>query len=316
MNLGGFMKDFLKYTKYFIKNAWFVLLYKIFKKKKRVDKFLGQSDITPSFSDEKLCEYISNGTPFAAARFGAVELSCINNYEKKELHLKRKYKEAVKYSMQNNAGFFPSEDFYLDQYVKMMHKELSQIDLLGISGIHMEDYFYKELCSQASIIRYDAFEPIDKKWLECLKGKKVLIVSSFTDDMEKQLKKQVNPFNNGLLNDIEFCFVKSVLSLGEAEDIAYSNWFEALDAMKMEILKHDFDIALVGAGAYGTPLCTFIKRLNKQAIQTGGATPLLFGIIGKRWETRPYVSKYLTDEWIRPTRIPKGKEKVEKGCYW
>ena len=78
--------------------------------------------------------------------------------------------------------------------------------------------------------------------------------------------------------------IKAVQTIAKETDERFSNWFEALDYMKVQILKHEFDIALVGAGAYGTPLCLFINSLNKQAIQSGGATQLLFGIIGKRWE--------------------------------
>lgn len=306
----------LKYLRYFIKNAWHVFLYKVFKKKKRVDKFLKYKNITREYSDEVLTQMINSGVPFCAVRFGAVELSCINNYEKKMLGLKRKYKDSVKYSMKNNAGFFPCEEFYFNQYVKTLQIEMKKVDILGISGLHMEDYFYEKMCGNAKVIRYDAFEPIDKKWLSSLRGKRVLVVSSFVKDMQKQLERKVRPFKDNLLQEIDFVFVEAVQTIGDEMDDRFDNWFEALDYMKMEILKKDFDIALIGAGSYGTPLCTFVKRLGKQAIQTGGATPLLFGIIGNRWRNRDYVSKYLSDDWIRPSRLAKGQDKVEKGCYW
>ena len=86
--------------------------------------------------------------------------------------------------------------------------------------------------------------------------------------------------------------------------------------MKMEIHTKDFDVALVGAGAYGTPLCLFIKSLGKQALQSGGATQLLFGIIGKRWEEREPIKSYLNEHWIRPSVQPEGYKNIEKGCYW
>ena len=46
----------------------------------------------------------------------------------------------------------------------------------------------------------------------------------------------------------------------------------------------------------------------------GGATQLLFGIKGKRWDDMGIYNGY----WVRPdeTERPKGLEKVEEGCYW
>ena len=47
-----------------------------------------------------------------------------------------------------------------------------------------------------------------------------------------------------------------------------------------------------------------------------GATQILFGIMGKRWEntTRHAVNEY----WVRPLEeeTPKNAGKVEGGCYW
>lgn len=304
----------LKYIIYFLKNAWFVLLYKMFKIKKNCERFLGKKHITVEYSDTLLLDYIESNKPFMAVRYGAVELSCINNYEKIRLGFKKDYKKSVKYSMKNNAGFFPTTDENLYKYSKMMEEVMKNTDILGISGIHMEDYFFKKHCKKAEIIQYFSFEPINKKWLSGLKGKKVLIVSPFKKEIEEQLKKR--EYLEDLKNiDAQFEVVEAIQSIG-SESPDFTDWFEALEYMKNEIKEKDFDIALIGAGAYGSPLCEFVKSLNKQAIQTGGATPLLFGIIGSRWENRDYVKEKINDHWIKPFNKPKGYEQVEKGCYW
>ena len=50
----------------------------------------------------------------------------------------------------------------------------------------------------------------------------------------------------------------------------------------------DFDIALLGCGCYGHPLCDFIRNeLNKSAIYIGGGLQLLFGVMGGRWIHSP-----------------------------
>lgn len=50
---------------------------------------------------------------------------------------------------------------------------------------------------------------------------------------------------------------------GENETIEFSSYFEALKSMQAEILKKDFQVALIAAGAYGLPLAAYIKGLGK-----------------------------------------------------
>ena len=94
--------------------------------------------------------------------------------------------------------------------------------------------------------------------------------------------------NNSLSADSDFCFAK----------------------------KRDFDIAIIGCGAYGLPLAAYVKSIGKQSIHLAGKTQLLFGIKGKRWHDDPLTpyNKY----WISPLPedTPKNDTKIEKGCYW
>ena len=50
----------------------------------------------------------------------------------------------------------------------------------------------------------------------------------------------------------------------------------------------------------------------------GGATQLLFGIMGSRWDTDPFISKLYNEYWVRPdqSETPKNADVVENGCYW
>ena len=94
--------------------------------------------------------------------------------------------------------------------------------------------------------------------------------------------------------------------------------FEALESMKREISQADFGVAIIGAGAYGFPLAAYVKSLGKQAIQMSGATQILFGIKGKRWDDHPVISKFYNDAWVRPlqSETPPEIHKVEGGSYW
>ena len=82
--------------------------------------------------------------------------------------------------------------------------------------------------------------------------------------------------------------LKAVQTAG-GNQTEFKDWFEALEYMEQEIDKIDYDIVLLGCGAYGFPLAAHCKRMGKQAIHLGGVLQLLFGIKGKRWET---VSEY------------------------
>ena len=69
--------------------------------------------------------------------------------------------------------------------------------------------------------------------------------------------------------DFDLITIKAVQSLGGGEQ--FQSWFDALDWMKAEIDKHDYDICLIGCGAYGFPLAAHVKRLGKKAFHLGGA---------------------------------------------
>ena len=79
-----------------------------------------------------------------------------------------------------------------------------------------------------------------------------------------------------------------------------------------------FDVAIVGCGSYGMPLAARIKGLGKQVIHLAGATQILFGIRGARWDARPYMQKFFNENWTRPsaTERPKNADLVEGACYW
>ena len=60
--------------------------------------------------------------------------------------------------------------------------------------------------------------------------------------------------------------IKAVQTIADQQDSRFDTWFDALEYMKDEISKVDFDIALIGCGAYGMCLAAHVKRLGKQAV--------------------------------------------------
>ena len=89
---------------------------------------------------------------------------------------------------------------------------------------------------------------------------------------------------------------------------------------KMNAERLIFDVAIIGCGAYGFPLAAEIKRMGKIAIHLGGVTQIMFGIIGRRWETeyKQFHDDVVNEYWIRPSADEKikGLDTIEDGCYW
>lgn len=79
--------------------------------------------------------------------------------------------------------------------------------------------------------------------------------------------------------------------------------------MIADIEKIDFDVAILGCGVYGVPLSAHIKRMGRQAVYTGGATQIMFGIKGKRWADYGIYN----ENWVKVFEedIPLNIDKIE-----
>lgn len=272
--------------------------------------------------------------PCMIARFGSTELACLINYVGVTQD-RNKYVGYIKGSsqrwwwepsiinqMHQWSGFFPATEDKLEQFCKLMLQDIPFVDILG-SWLPDETKFDREL-ENAKKVWLLNLEPFwaSSPWTKALEGKKVLVVHPFAQTIERQYKKRNLIFPNDLLPEFELITLKAVQSIA-GEKTEYTDWFEALDYMKSEIDKRDYDICLIGCGAYGFPLAAHVKRMGKKAFHLGGSLQLLFGIRGKRWETGSYNSVYnyetlINDYWVRPdeSEKPKAANIVEDSCYW
>lgn len=111
---------------------------------------------------------------------------------------------------------------------------------------------------------------------------KVLVVHPFVDSIKSQYennRERLFDDPDVLPRFKELILVRAVQSIvGTRTD--YVDWFEALKHMEDEISQLDFDIALIGCGAYGMALAAHVKRMGKQAVHLAGWTQMLFGIYG------------------------------------
>lgn len=270
-------------------------------------------------------DQIINGDPFMVARFGSTELLNMWGYEfpaKGESATKKHFGQLCEC-----AGFFPRNVKLLKGFVNLQKNSLPEIDVLGIWFHSFEDYYIRKLMKKdlrcTFLFNIEPWTSPERPWTAALEGKKVLVIHPFTNTIQQQYKKRTEIFPNiNILPEFELKTLKAVQTIAGEKDDRFKTWFEALDWMYQEAQEIDFDVAIVGCGAYGLPLAAKLKRAGKQAVHLGGATQLLFGIKGKRWEREDedfaYVRKYFNDAWVYPADSDKPKQanKVEGGCYW
>ena len=289
-------------------------------------------------SGEQLNEYIYKGLlnyePFMVARFGSVELdSALYTYlcelpllERYKLYIQKKipfirynedYARHLMNPLCNNAGFFPNNVDYLAKFGKKVREEDSSCCCCNWNNEDlMIPFFDKNIVfgELSEMEPYDYLQP----WSSALKGKKVLVVHPFADTIVKQYSKRDLLWESkGVLPEFELHTIKAVQSIA-GEKTQFNNWFDALHYMENQMDSIDYDIAIIGCGAYGFSLAAHAKRSGKKAIHLGGATQILFGIKGKRWDDMPAVNKFYNKYWVYPSadETPKNNKKVEGGCYW
>lgn len=289
----------------------------------------------PDMVSKIIYDKLMDDKPCMITRFGSTELITIVNY----LGVKYPNKNIFKYikgeglpwwwekkrlnQMQQWSGFFPPTQEKISQFCELMIEDMKEIDILG-SWLEEEHYFLEKM-NNIIMVHRETQNPFfaKKNWSEALKNKKVLVVHPFSKEINQQYQKRKLLFENpNILPDFELLTIQAVQSLA-GEISGFKDWFEALKWMKDEIDKMDYDVCLIGAGAYGFPLAAHVKRMGKKSVHLGGSLQLLFAIRGKRWEDPNYNVKYnysalMNEYWIRPgeNARPKNAASIEGACYW
>lgn len=273
-------------------------------------------------ANQKIIDLIHSGKPFFIGRIGSVELEIICNYKYFTGRINGSnipYTKNITDILCPCCGFFPAKNELLDCFCKMYLEKIKEADLLWCMWqSKFEDKLFGECCPGTELSLYDdtgfpIYEPMP--WTSVLKGKKVLVIHPFEDSIRKNYKQKDKLFENkNFMPAFELITLKAVQTIADNRTSQYKDWFEALKSMKERMRHIDFDIALIGAGAYGFPLGAYAKELGKQALHIGGMLQLYFGIRGKYYDQFNYHNEY----WTRPLEEekPKGFEKVEAGRYW
>ena len=277
---------------------------------------------------------LENDAPFMATRLGAKEANTTIRYLNMQDEagfwiklgryiFKRSgpfwWDDEIRKEMQTNTGFFPTDDEHLARFAEHMLHDLPFVDILG-SSLPGREIRLLHCFPQAQIIPLRDLEPYyhADPWSQVLAGKKVLVIHPYETSIRSQYAHRNLLFRDPkVLPEFELLTLKAVQSIA-GNPVNFRSWFEALDWMCAQVSKMDFDIAIIGAGAYGLPLSAFVKKLGKKAIHLGGATQILFGIQGNRWDQWEFFQHLYNENWVRPLpeEVPVNYQAVEGGCYW
>jgi hypothetical protein len=291
-------------------------------------------NLTGQAASDYIKTLLNNSSPCLICRFGMIELQTTLRHidiSRKATFIYKAFEyicgksgpfwwdDALRKAMFINAGFFPTTDFMLSRFGDKMLESIKQsIDVLG-SWVPGEERL-SEYLTTAKITQLRNIEPYyhSNPWSAALKGKKVLVIHPFDRSISSQyLRRNLLFANPDVLPDFDLQTFRPTQSIA-GTNTGFTNWFDALDWMCKRISLLSFDVAIIGAGAYGLPLAAFIKKLGKKAIHLGGATQVFFGIYGARWEIHPVIKTFINEYWVRPLpeERPPNANLVESGCYW
>lgn len=273
-------------------------------------------------------EFVLSGKPFMIARLGETEQRVVayGISHKFPLCNPLKQRHILRHECANwceGAGFFPRRANLIPLFTQVYLDAFRQVDILAVWELQYEQFFLQQYMIDTKICRARALSVVEheKTWMGALRGKKVLVISPFAESIERQYRHRDKLHRNlDMLPEFELKTLKAVQSpIISGRRSEFKDWFHALDWMYQETLKIDYDIALLGCGAYAFPLAAKIKENGHGAITTCGGTQLIFGIMGKRWDNPEYrKSLGVNQYWIYPSEeeTPRKKRTVENGCYW
>ncbi len=272
--------------------------------------------------------------PAMIARFGSSELQCLVNHSG-VISAQRSIANYIRgrsppwwwdpkllRRMYRNAGFFPPTEAALEQFCSLMLEDAPLVDLLG--SWLPDERLFDHLIGHAPKVDLELLNPFfaQRPWTQALAGRKVLVIHPFARTIESQYLKRALLFERDLLPEFQLQTLRAVQSIA-GERTPFATWFAALQSMQDAMDGVDYDICLVGCGAYGFPLAAHAKRRGRKSVHLGGSLQLLFGIRGHRWEDSRYHDRYdysrlMNEHWVRPDEQerPRRAEQVEDACYW
>lgn len=268
---------------------------------------------------------IRTAQPMAAGKIGLAELKGLTHFLRRveDGQNKRALSMYPRYTAETlflNAGVFPQRDDVFDKFGTIYRDAVKDMDVLVSWDLQGELKIFNKLAPLATLVPRTSLDPFfsAEPWSFALEGKRVLIVSPFTETIQRQYARRTELWRDSrILPEFTLLAVRCPLSAG-IKPPEHSDWMAALDDLKAQMDAVDFDVVLVGAGAFSLPLVAHAKRRGKVGIHMGGTLQVLFGVYGARWKDNKEFQSFINESWVRPNEneTPPTAHKIENACYW
>lgn len=298
----------------------------------------------PGYNDNRrLYNYIlsacSAGKPFVIPRIAGIEnnIAWAGNIIEKwggpspEI---MEYINTQHHAFHNNAGIFVETINHIVEYSRKYLKAFSNCEMYTgwektgnvYPHIHQShDYITETYChpkQMAWAFAFDIFHYIyDTPWTHALRGKRILVISTFEESIREKLPIRAELYNGvDLFPECSFVLIKPPQTQGTSESAEYFGVHYAEFTRRLDAIKETYDVALVSCGGYGNLVCNHIFESGKSAIYVGGVLQMYFGILGSRWlrERPDMLRMFMNKHWSRPkeSEKPANHQTIEGSCYW
>lgn len=279
--------------------------------------------------NRKIAELLRSDEPALVGRMGGVETNACWHYARNAFLFpsrQSRYRPNLIRNASVNAGIYVPNDQALHRFSSIYLAAVPYMDLAGLSNVFgMTEFLHQigaptlDVTSLGNLEPWKAYIAGEIPWSLALGGKKVLVIHPFAQSIKEQYsrKHKIKTISD-ILPDFQLKTLMPPVTF--AGSCNTDPWEDNLRRLTAKVAQIDFDVALIGCGAYGLPLGAFIKQIGRSAIHMGGATQLLFGIRGNRWEGKGFElhASLMDESWVRPHKNerPAGAKQVEDSCYW
>jgi hypothetical protein len=269
-------------------------------------------------------EALRVGKGLAVGKLGTCELETLHSY-----HRNIPMNFFTRRAIQRNGGIWPETESWATHMLRDVIPEMDGFVEWNSPVIEDEILRLSPYSTRIALRSLEPYyHPPEARWtLRIPEDTKVAIVTSFAGSIQQQLPCINQLFPTPMWRSgIDFQLVRSgcspaIDSVGPAAwppEILKQSWKAAVSSIVDQVLASNARVAIVGCGALSLAVIVELKKHGVVAIHLGGATQILFGVKGKRWQTHDVIRTFFNDHWISPLpeEVPAGFLQVEGGCYW
>lgn len=297
----------------------------------------GSRAASPGLRDD-LARALADGRGFAAGKLGFSE-QCVLGYlplVERERDPRRiaAYEATLRYHCERQTGIFPTDRDFLRRFAAAYAEHVRSLDVIGLFGGPQEPLLRDWHRIPGRGLPYRLMEPDmsspdrpERCYLPLLADQRLLIVTPCARLLAARCDKET--FEATWAKTGKRWFAPAAVAAVEfpygyvTETETHARFGDVLrlyEHVCAEIARHEFDVALIAAGALGIPLAAFVKSQGRIGLSLGGHLQVIFGVRGRRWLDDPFYRNHVMNAaWIdmpEAYRPRAAATLTDGGAYW